>query len=198
MANGFDVLLIASSTGGPTALEVVLTGLNEHLDKPVLIVQHMPPNFTKIFAKALNQKCKLEVLEGSDGESLKNGRAIIAPGDFHMFLKGAYNNIKIGLDQSGPVNCVRPAADVLFKSAAEIFAGRKVLAVVLTGMGSDGTNGVRELKEKCDCYCITQSESSCTIYGMPRSVYEAGLSDEVLDLKLIAGRITELTMRENS
>lgn len=188
-----DVILIASSTGGPSALETICRQLPADFNKPVLVVQHMPPEFTHVLAETLDKKYSAKVIEGKAGDSVQNGQIIIAPGGFHMALEDSNEKGKsIKLLDTPFVNGVRPAADILFQSAAKIYKGRNVLAVILTGMGNDGTKGLRELKESCNCYCITQSESSCVVYGMPKCVFEAGLSDEVSHLDDIAFRIYQM------
>ena len=188
-----DLVVIASSTGGPLALDAIFGQLPVDVKVPILIVQHMPPEFTNVLAQALNKKCKLEVREGNDGDKVKSGRVIVAPGGRHMVVssaKGFGNEIRL-LDTPN-VNGVRPSADVLFRSVAKEYKGKNVLAVVLTGMGNDATQGIREMKEECNCYCITQSENTCVVYGMPKCVYEAGLSDEVGELKEIAFRMYQI------
>ncbi len=191
---GIDLLVIASSTGGPSAVEKVFQGIDGKFTKPILLVQHMPPDFTRIFAQFLDKKLKTEVKEAEEGDEIIGGRVLVAPGGFHMLTQPGKEGGApiISLDTSPPVNGVRPAADVLFNSIAENYRGQRVLVIMLTGMGSDGTNGLRTLKESCQCYCITQSEETSVIYGMPRSVYEAGLSDEIAHLKDISGRIIEI------
>ncbi|HYE82406.1 MAG TPA: CheB methylesterase domain-containing protein [Clostridia bacterium] len=188
-----ELVVIASSTGGPTALDTVFSQLPADIKVPILIVQHMPPEFTGVLAQTLCKKYSLDVKEGSDGDRVEPGRIIIAPGGMHMTVsssKGFGNEIR--LLNTPYVNGVRPSADVLFSSVAKEYKGKGVLAVVLTGMGNDGTQGIREMKEECNCYCITQSESSCVVYGMPKCVYEAGLSDEVGELKEIAFRMYQI------
>jgi two-component system chemotaxis response regulator CheB len=188
------MVLVASSTGGPAALERVFGGFGKNFYKPVLIVQHMPPDFTRVLAESLDKKSDMRFIEGKDGDGIRAGQAILAPGGYHMEIaKGNQAAKKICITSGNYVNGVRPAADVLFKSVADEYQGARILAVILTGMGSDGLEGVRELKKKCLCYCITQSEDSCTVYGMPRSVKESGLSDEVLDIEKIAERIVKIT-----
>lgn len=187
---GANLVLIASSTGGPAALEAVCSGFPADFRKPVLVVQHMPPQFTRVLAETLDKKCMLKVVEGKEGDCVKEGQIVIAPGGVHMVVDTSDSSGKvIRLENSPYVNGVRPAADVLFGSAAKSYAGKNILAVVLTGMGSDGLKGVEELKSKCNCYCMTQSEKTCVVYGMPRSVYEAGWSDEVVELREISRRI---------
>lgn len=190
--NNPDVILIAASTGGPIALEEVLKKLNSNINKPILIIQHMPSNFTKSLAKALDKVCSLQVNEARSGETIKSGTVLIAEGGLHMVVKDRDGEKIIKTEESPYVKGVRPSADVLFKSIAREYIGKKVLAIILTGMGCDGTEGVEALKERCDCYCITQSEDSCVVYGMPRCVDEKGLSDESLNIIHIGNKINKL------
>lgn len=190
--HGADLILIASSTGGPSALDVVVGGLSQNIGKPVLIVQHMPPDFTKVLAQSLDKKSSLAVSEGRQGDVLSNNHVILAPGGFHMVLTNKDNAKSINLLDTPHVNGVRPAADVLFKSVADHFEGKNILVVILTGMGNDGLQGIVDLRKKCNCYCITQSEATCVVYGMPRCAYEAGVSNEVTDLDNIASRIAQV------
>jgi two-component system, chemotaxis family, protein-glutamate methylesterase/glutaminase len=190
----FDLVVIASSTGGPIALDVICSQLPSSLGKPVLVVQHMPPGFTNILAATLDKKYAPTVVEAKEGDLVQVGIMAIAPGGYHMVVgvpdeKGK----KLQLTEAPFVNGVRPAADVLFESVAKVYKGMNILAVVLTGMGNDGTKGIREMKAHCNCYCLTQSEDSCVVYGMPKCVVQAGLSDEVVELKNLATRITQLT-----
>lgn len=194
---GADLIVIASSTGGPAALEKICSEIPGDLNKPVFIVQHMPPQFTKILAETLDKKSKLHVVEGEEGMLIKEGQVVIAPGGLHMRTGVSKGSEKIiELENTPYVNGVKPSADVLFRSVAEVYAGRNVLAVILTGMGNDGMKGVEELKQRCNCYCVTQSENSCVVYGMPRSVYEAGLSNETADLRVMAERIFHIACRQ--
>ncbi|MEN8904609.1 MAG: chemotaxis-specific protein-glutamate methyltransferase CheB [Clostridiales bacterium] len=190
--NKFDLVVIASSTGGPIALENLLKGLSEDFNKKVLIVQHMPPDFTRVLAESLDKISAIKVVEGNDFDKVRSGLAIIAPGGHHMTIdkKGSQFNIRINSDKY--INGVRPSADVLFKSIAKKYKGSNILSIILTGMGSDGLDGIRELKENCNCYCITQSERTCVVYGMPRCIEEEGLSDESIDLDKIADRIQQI------
>lgn len=190
---GFDIVLIAASTGGPKALEVLCGGLPANLAVPVLIVQHMPPDFTRVLAESLDKKSAIKVNEGRESDPILPGRVVIAPGGHHLAVKRQEGGRQFLMLDDGPtVNGVKPAADVLFKSAAAAYRGMRVLAVVLTGMGNDGTQGVADLKQQCRCYCLTQNETSCVVYGMPKRVLEAGLSDESLDIREIAERIRQL------
>lgn len=188
--NKADLILIASSTGGPAALKTLFSSINGKINKPVLIVQHMPAQFTKSLAKSLNEGSKLFIKEGEMGELLRNGCAFIAPGGFHMRVTSIESGEKvITIDKSEYVNGVRPAADILFKSVAKEYKQKNILVIILTGMGEDGTEGVRELKKNCNCYCVTQSEESCVVYGMPKSICEEGLSNETVHIKDIGSKI---------
>ena len=191
-----DIVLIASSTGGPVALEKVFGMLPKDFSKPVLIVQHMPTGFTSGLAKIIDRVCKMKVVEGKSGDEIVDGKAILAPGGYHMVV--SQNNTgtrKIELLDTDYVNGVKPSADVLFKSISEVYAGRNILAVILTGMGRDGSEGVKELKKRCSCYCITQTISTCVAYGMPNAVRDIGLSDKEVDLELMAGEIYKMAGR---
>ena len=189
--NGFraKLVLIAVSTGGPAALEDILTKLGGNFPAPILVVQHIAPQFTEHLAYHLNQKSQLRVKVAENEEAVTAGTVYIAPGGAHMKLN-AENRIQ--LDDSPPLNGIRPAADVLFKSVAESFSEPGVLAVILTGMGSDGVNGLSALKEKLDCFCLAQSEETCVVYGMPRVAAENGLVDKILDLDKISAEIESL------
>lgn len=191
-----DLVLIASSTGGPIALEEICKHFSEDFNKAVLIVQHMPPEFTNVLATSFNKNYKPNFSEGKTGDIVKEGHFIIAPGGHHMVIDNDYSiSRSIKLIKTPFVNGVRPSADVLFDSVAKAYRGKNILVVVLTGMGNDGTQGIKALKEACNCYCITQSENTCVVYGMPKCVVNAGLSDEVVDLNNIALRINQMTMR---
>ena len=184
------IVLIAVSTGGPLALENIFTKLRGDFPVPVLVVQHIPPQFTEHLARHLNQKSQLSVKVAENGEPIVAGTVYIAPGGMHMKLN-AENEIL--LDDSPPLNGIRPAADALFESVAESFT-EPVLAVILTGMGSDGKNGLAALKEKRDCFCLAQSEDTCVVYGMPRAAVESGLADKVLDVDKISAEMESLIL----
>jgi len=187
-----DLILVASSTGGPSALDKVFSSFDSDFNVPVLVVQHMPPKFTQSLSESLDKKCKISVKEGRDNDLVKNGQVIIAPGGYHMVVKREGGNLVVKTETTPYVNGVRPSADVLFKSVAEVCENKNILVVVLTGMGSDGKDGIIHLKQKCNCYCITQSEKSCVVYGMPKSVNQSGLSDEMIDLDDISKRIQDI------
>lgn len=187
-----DLVAIGTSTGGPYALGELIPRLPADLPVPVVIVQHMPPNFTASLANSLAKKSNVDVKEAEEGDVLQPGKVYIAPGGHHLVIKGAKGKEKtvLGLDDSPPQHGCRPSVDVLFKSIADNFNGN-VLSVVMTGMGSDGTEGVRALKRQ-KCYCLIQDEASCVVYGMPKVVYENKLADEVIPLNDLARRITEI------
>ncbi|MCL2805811.1 MAG: CheB methylesterase domain-containing protein [Treponema sp.] len=184
-----EIVLIAASTGGPLALNRILSNLRSDFPLPILIVQHIPSYFTETLAVHLDNKSGLKVKIAQDRETVKAGNVYLAPGGMHMKLNSK-NNIK--LDDSPPIGGLRPAADVLFESVAKSFSGRGVLAVILTGMGSDGRKGLLSLKAKRDCYCIAQSEETCVVYGMPRCAVESGLADKILDLDKIYREIESI------
>jgi two-component system chemotaxis response regulator CheB len=182
-----ELVVVGSSTGGPDALTTVVSALPADLAVPIVIVQHMPPIFTALFAKRLDAKSRLSVAEATSGDRVEAGRILIAPGDFHIRLRKDAAGAVARLDQGTPENYCRPAADVLFRSAAEAF-GRGVLAVVLTGMGSDGTRGAAQIVEAGGSV-VVQDEATSVVWGMPGSVAAAGLAAEVLPLSSIARAI---------
>jgi len=188
-----DLVVIAASTGGPEALEAVLSRLTADFNRPVLVIQHMPADITRKLAQSLDRKCSLPVLEAEEGMPVKPGQILIAPGGRHMSVHCVSPaGMVIKLDDSGPVNGVKPSADVLFRSIASSCKGLRVAAVILTGMGRDGTAGLKEMKNNCRSYCLVQSERTCTVYGMPKAVVDAGLADTVEDLEVIADHLLRI------
>jgi two-component system chemotaxis response regulator CheB len=185
------LLVIGASTGGPVALAEVLTTLPANFPLPIVLVQHMPENFTKAFAERLNKQCNIRVREAVDGDSLQPGLALLAPGGKQLMLDKRNGGCVRVLPDDERVN-YRPSLDITFGSAANIF-GDKVLGVVLTGMGSDGCNGARLLKEAGSAIW-SQDEASCVIYGMPMAVARAGLTDKVLSLKDVGPRLVREVM----
>lgn len=191
-----QVVAVGSSTGGPNALIKILSKLPADLGVPVLIVQHMPPFFTASLAKSLNHQSSLSVKEAEEDELIQPNTVYLAPGGRHMAVKKKPSANGIGFSYSvqihdeAPENGCRPSADVLFRSIAETY-GANLMAVVMTGMGSDGREGVRAMKRK-GCWCLTQNEASCVVYGMPQAVVEAGLSDETVSLDSLAERIAAI------
>ena len=178
------VVVIGSSTGGPRALNTVINQLSAQLPASFLIVQHMPVGFTRSLAERLNSTSNLLVKEAEPGDTLKNGQALVAPGGFHMVLD---ENNKIALNQNPTIHGVRPAVDATLLSVAQKY-GKSTIAVILTGMGNDGTNGailVHSLGGKV----IIEDESTCVVWGMPRSVWEAKAADDIVPLPDIAKAI---------
>jgi two-component system chemotaxis response regulator CheB len=185
-----DLLVIGASTGGPVALQKVLSKLPENFPVPVLIVQHMPETFTPAFAERLNNLCKIKVVHGSDGQALQPGVAVLAPGAKQMIVSSQGRSISI-LDGDARLT-YKPSVDVTFGSASKAFPGR-VLGVVLTGMGADGREGCRLLK-KTGSTVYTQNEKSCVIYGMPMAVDKAGYSDGSFDIEVMADQLIQGVM----
>jgi len=177
------LIAIGASTGGTEALKKVLTQMPRSAPG-ILVVQHMPPNFTAAFAERLNKECDITVSEAVDGETITNGKALIAPGNFHMLLKrsGARYYVQV---KSGPrVHHQRPAVDVLFKTVA-MHAGANALGIILTGMGADGAKGLLAMKE-AGSPTIAQDEKTCVVYGMPKEAVKLNAVDKILPLNQIA------------
>jgi two-component system chemotaxis response regulator CheB len=181
------VLVIGSSTGGPEALAGVLPLLPANLPVPVLIVQHMPPVFTRQFAQRLDRLSPLRVVEAADGSPLVPGTVHLAPGDHHLVVRSSARGLHTGLNQGPPENFCRPAVDPLFRSAVAAYDGA-VLAVVLTGMGSDGRNGAAEIRAAGGTV-VVQDQATSVVWGMPGAVAQAGLADEILPLDRIPDAI---------
>jgi two-component system, chemotaxis family, protein-glutamate methylesterase/glutaminase len=182
-----EVVLIGVSTGGPAALVRLLPPLPKDLGVPIVVVQHMPPVFTQSLAESLSSKSSLQIREASDGEKLEAGTVLIAPGGRHLRLTAGPDAIRAQITDDPPENNCRPAVDYLFRSAANQLPGR-AMAVILTGMGNDGTLGLRLLRRH-GCFTIAQDEATSVVFGMPKSAIEAGLVDAVLPIDAIAGRI---------
>ena len=176
-----QIVLIGASTGGTEAIKNVLTRLPSGLPG-ICIVQHIPPVFSKTFAERLNECCAFEVREAAHGDELKPGLALVAPGDQHLTLAWTGASYRVALQQGPMIHHVRPAVDVMFESA--VSAGKNALAVLLTGMGRDGAEGMKKLR-LAGAATIAQNEDSCVVYGMPRAAVELGVVDRVLPLDLI-------------
>lgn len=181
---------IGTSTGGPAALGAVLSQIPAAFPLPVLVVQHMPPLFTRLLAERLASQCKLPMQEAQNGEPLSGGRIFIAPGDFHMKVAANGKEARVLLDQSPPQNFCRPAVDALFCSLAEVYGGA-VIAAVLTGMGQDGLRGASILKAH-GAAIVAQDQQSSVVWGMPGAVVHAGLADRVVPLDQCAHEILRL------
>jgi two-component system chemotaxis response regulator CheB len=185
-----DAVVIAVSTGGPVALRQVIPRLPADLQVPVYIVQHMPALFTKTLATQLDMSSALRVHEAEQGMEPKPGHVYVAPGGRHMVVRGTIGRPRIEIEDTPPVNNCKPAADVLFRSTLLVYRNRQ-LCLVLTGMGNDGTAGVRELRG-AGAYCIVQDQASSVVWGMPGSVVRAGLADEVVPLPEISSRVVSI------
>lgn len=193
-----DVVAVGVSLGGPAALQRFLPLLPPDLGVPVLVVQHMPARFTEALARRLDSASFLPVREACHGEPVLPNQILLAPGGLHMTVarQGAGSDaarVVVRCEDGPMVHGCRPAVDVLFASVAQVYAGC-VLAVVMTGMGKDGCDGVRALKAR-GCYCITQTEATCTVYGMSEAVDRAELSDERVALENLAQRTAEVVKR---
>jgi two-component system chemotaxis response regulator CheB len=184
------VIGIGVSTGGPQALGVLIPQLPANLPVGVLIVQHMPPMFTRLLAERLHAASPMEVLEAEDGTEVKPGRVIVARGDYHLRVRRLGASYVAALDREPQENSCRPAVDVLFRSLAESYGGG-VLSVVLTGMGHDGLRGAQDLRA-VGATSLVQDQGSSVVWGMPGAVAEAGLADRILPLDRMATEITRL------
>ena len=176
------IIALGASTGGTDALESVLKEFPEDCP-PIVIVQHMPPVFTKMYAERLDKSCRMHVIEASDGDRLKQGLCIIAAGDKHMRLKKDVNGYYVSCAEGPKVSGHCPSVDVLFESVAEA-AGKDAVAAILTGMGADGAKGMKKLHDS-GAYTIGQDKDSCVVYGMPMEAYNLGAVDEQLPLDRI-------------
>jgi two-component system chemotaxis response regulator CheB len=185
----YKLIAIGTSTGGPVALQAVLTSLPENFPLPIVIVQHMPASFTNAFAKRLDQMCAINVKEASDGDILEAGTAMLAPGGKQMLVTSRGEQLKVQIKESESTQNYKPCVDVTFTSIAKALPG-KTLSIVMTGMGSDGMEGAKLLKQGGSDIWI-QDEESCVIYGMPMTIAKAGLADEELPLNDIGPLLVE-------
>ncbi|GAA5785990.1 hypothetical protein GCM10007860_20730 [Chitiniphilus shinanonensis] len=186
------VIVVGASTGGTEALKDLLTPIPAHAP-PILIAQHMPELFTRSFAERLNSICRITVKEAEQGERIRPGHAYIAPGHSHLLLSGSPGSHVCELSQAPPVNRHRPSVDVLFRSAANV-GGRNIFGVILTGMGRDGAQGMREMHD-AGAYNIAQDADSCVVFGMPKEAIAMGGVDEILPLREIAARLMVLVTK---
>ena len=186
----YQLVAIASSTGGPQALHTVIPMLPKGFPVPVVIVQHMPKGFTDALAKRISEQSPLVVKEAEDGEELLAGHVYIAPGGRHFeVLEDARGVMRAKVYDAPPVNNLRPCADVMYESLKYVSC-HNILCAVLTGMGMDGTEGIRSLGKEKNLYVIAQEQSTCVVYGMPKAIVNAGLADEVQPLTDIAKSIS--------
>ncbi|PQJ89719.1 protein-glutamate methylesterase/protein-glutamine glutaminase [Aliivibrio sifiae] len=183
----YQLTAIGTSTGGPVALQKILTAIPANYPHPIILVQHMPATFTAAFAARLNNLCKIQVKEAEDGDVLKPGCAYLAPGGLQMMIDGRPGASRLKILDGGERMNYKPCVDVTFGSAAKVY-GDKVLSMILTGMGADGREGCRMLKA-AGATIWSQDEQSCVVYGMPQAIDKAGLSSESLPLERVAERI---------
>ncbi|MDX1538591.1 chemotaxis response regulator protein-glutamate methylesterase [Arsukibacterium sp.] len=188
----YKLVAIGTSTGGPVALQRILTNLPADFPLPIILIQHMPAAFTGAFAQRLNTLAKIEIKEAADNDILRPGVAYLAPGGKQMLVEGSDSQARLRIkEDDSPRITFKPSVDVTFATAARIFQD-KVLAVVLTGMGADGREGARMLKQ-AGSRIWAQDEASCVVYGMPQAIAAAGLMDLEVSLNEVAGRlITEV------
>jgi len=187
------LIAIGASTGGTEAIASMLAQLPARVP-PILVTQHIPPMFSKSFAQRLDRICRMDVREAVDGDVPRPGLALVAPGGFHMVLERAAGSLRIKIKE-GPLVCYqRPSVDVLFTSVATV-VGAKAVGVMLTGMGNDGAQGMKRMKDQ-GCHNIAQDEATCTVFGMPREAIRAGAVDETLPLDRIAQAVMNACANE--
>lgn len=189
ISNKTEAVVIGASTGGPKALTTVISALPKKLGFPILIVQHMPVGFTKAFANRLNNTCNIKVVEAEQGQMIEEDTVYIAPGGYHMEVS---RDKKINLTLEPAIWGVRPAVDKLFISAAKVY-NKNLVSIVLTGMGKDGADGSIKVKDNGG-FTVAEHESTCTIYGMPKSAIETGIIDEILPLGQVPSKIIKCSM----
>jgi two-component system chemotaxis response regulator CheB len=185
------LVALGTSTGGPKALQTVLTAIPAHFPAPIVIVQHMPAGFTKSLAQRLDTLSAIRVTEAEDGQELEAGTAYIAPGGYHLEVQQVNGMLKAHLHQAEPRGGHRPSVDVLFESVSQLTNVDK-WAIIMTGMGSDGTKGLKLMKERGPVTSIMEDESTCVVFGMPRAAIQAGLADHVVPLEKIAELLCRL------
>ncbi len=178
--NDYKAIAIGISTGGPMSLQKVIPKLSSRIDVPIFLVQHMPPKFTQSLANRLNSLSKLNVKEAEEGELVKGGFVYVAPGGYQMKLNGTNGNVKIHISENPSDVLHKPSVDVMLDSVINVY-GNKTLGVIMTGMGHDGLEGIKKLKQ-LGGQCLAQDETSCVVYGMPKSIVDEGLADVVAPL----------------
>lgn len=191
---GVELIAIGASTGGPPAIQAILLRLPKNLPAGIVISQHMPEGFTKHFAERLDTISPLHVKEAEDEDTVERGKILIAPGGYHMVLEKKGENIKTILRRKSNTDKYVPSVDLMMKSSAAVY-GRKVLGVILTGMGNDGKDGMKAIKEHKG-QTIVESEETSVVFGMPQEVITAGAADKVLPLKEIPEEIIKRCMME--
>ena len=184
------IVVIGSSTGGPRSLDMVIPALPANFPAPILVVQHMPAGFTKSLAQRLDKQSNLHVKEAQEGDIVRPGWVYVAPGDYHLGAKASGRSVSLYLDKSPKINNVRPAVDFTLDKVAEIYRD-KTIAVILTGMGKDGTKGAFKVKFYKGVV-IAESKETCVVFGMPRSVIEEGYADYILPAYDIPKKLVEI------
>jgi two-component system chemotaxis response regulator CheB len=184
-----DIVVLGISTGGPQGLKVVIPPLPADFPVPLAIVMHMPLGYTEMYAAKLNDMSLMRVVEAKEGDLIVPGTVFLAPAGRHLVFRQGQDGVTAGLELRPLDTPHRPAVDVLFQSAAEVY-GARVLGIVMTGMGSDGREGAAWIKSRGG-YILAEAEESCVVYGMPRSVVEAGLADGIIPLDHMAQAIME-------
>lgn len=187
---GEKIVAMASSTGGPKALHSVIPLLPKNLNAPVILVQHMPPGFTKSLAERLDSLGPISVKEAEEGDLLEKGTVYIAPGGKHMKVARSGSHVRIFFSDEPPREGVKPCANYMYESLVDTDYA-SVCCVVLTGMGMDGTEGIKNLSKRKKVHIISQDEPTCAVYGMPKAIAQTGLVNEVLPLEKIAIAITK-------
>lgn len=196
LTNSVSAIAIGISTGGPMSLQKIIPHISERVQIPIFIVQHMPPNFTKSLAQRLNSMSKLKVSEAVDGERIEKGHIYIAPGGKHMIIgKNGFGG-KIIISDRPKETLHKPSVDVMISSAADIYK-RNLMSVIMTGMGKDGLEGVKRVKQYGG-YSLAQDEASCIIYGMPKAIVDNNLADRILSLERIPEFFNEVLLYEQA
>ncbi|WP_094547393.1 protein-glutamate methylesterase/protein-glutamine glutaminase [Petroclostridium xylanilyticum] len=187
------IVAIGTSTGGPRALQQIIPFIPGNIPAAFIVVQHMPPGFTKSFAMRLDGMSELTVKEAEDGDKIKAGCVYIAPGDYHIVFdkETRSNDLIIRLNKSDPVGGHRPSVNVMMNSLSDTGL-RNIIGVIMTGMGSDGCEGLKSLKEINKAFVIAQDEKSCVVYGMPKAAVQAGIVDKIVSLNEISNEIIKL------
>ncbi len=183
------LVALVCSTGGPKALQEVIPKLPKNLNAPVLIVQHMPAGFTETMANRLNDLSQIRVKEAQEGEPIEKGVCYIAKGGTHLGVCEVSGKVSIYFDDTAPIGGLKPCGNIMYNSICNLNVYDEIVCVVLTGMGADGTKGITELNKHKKIFVIAQDEKSSTVYGMPKAIYEKGLTDVVCDLNNIANEI---------
>jgi two-component system chemotaxis response regulator CheB len=191
----FHVVTLGISTGGPFSLQKIIPMLPKEFPLPILIVQHMPPKFTKSLSERLNSMSQIAVKEAEHGETIKGGTVYVAQGGFHMkAVKNGISTPTIAISEQPSTTLHRPSVDVMMESSVQAY-GRNVLGVIMTGMGHDGLEGLKIIKSR-NGYCLAQNEETCVVYGMPKSAVDAGIADAIVPLEHIPETMVKLVMRK--